>query len=33
MRNQKDGVTIWISAPDLKKVEFTGVGNSIVRSP
>ena len=22
MRNQKDGVTIWISAPDLKKVEF-----------
>ena len=26
MRNQKDGVTIWISAPDLKKVEFTGVG-------
>lgn len=33
MRNQKDGVTIWISAPDLKKVEFTGVGSSIVRSP
>ena len=26
MRNQKDGVVIWISAPDLKKVEFTGVG-------
>ena len=24
--NQKDGVTIWISAPDLKEVEFTGVG-------
>ena len=23
--NQKDGVTIWISAPDLKEVEFTGV--------
>lgn len=27
MRNQKDGVTIYLSAPDLKKVNFTGVGS------
>ena len=30
MRNQKDGVTIWISAPDLKKVEFTGWGKGCI---
>ena len=33
MRNQKDGVTIWISAPDLKKVEFTGVGEFNCEKP
>ena len=27
MRNQKNGVKIYISAPDLKKVDFTGVGS------
>ncbi len=27
MRNQKNGVTIHLSAPDLKKVEFAGVGS------
>lgn len=27
MRNRKDGVTIYLSAPDLKKVNFTGVGS------
>ncbi len=26
-RNRKDGVTIYLSAPDLKEVEFTGVGS------
>lgn len=26
-RNRKEGVTIYISAPDLKEVEFTGVGS------
>lgn len=33
MRNQKDGVVIWISAPDLKKVEFTGVGEFKCEKP
>jgi len=33
MKNQKDGVTIWISAPDLKKVEFTGVGEFKCEKP
>ena len=33
MRNQKDGVIIWISAPDLKKVEFTGVGEFKCEKP
>ena len=33
MRNQKNGVTIWISAPDLKKVEFTGVGEFNCEKP
>ena len=32
-RNQKDGVTIWISAPDLKEVEFTGVGEFNCEKP
>ena len=32
-RNQKDGVTIWISAPDLKDVEFTGVGEFNCEKP
>lgn len=32
-RNRKDGVTIWISAPDLKKVEFTGVGEFNCEKP
>lgn len=31
--NQKDGVTIWISAPDLKEVEFTGVGEFKCEKP
>ena len=31
--NQKDGVTIWISAPDLKDVEFTGVGEFKCEKP
>ena len=31
--NQKDGVTIWISAPDLKEVEFTGVGEFNCEKP
>lgn len=26
-RNRKDGVTIYLSAPDLKEVEFAGVGS------
>lgn len=26
-KNQKNGVTIYLSAPDLKNVEFTGVGS------
>ena len=33
MRNQKDGVVIWISAPDLKKVEFNGVGEFKCEKP
>lgn len=32
-RNQKDGVTIWISAPDLEKVEFAGVGEFNCKKP
>ena len=31
--NQKNGVTIWISAPDLKEVEFTGVGEFKCEKP
>ncbi|WP_455589209.1 GIN domain-containing protein [Bacteroides rodentium] len=33
LRNQQDGVTIWISAPDLKEVEFTGVGQFNCEKP
>ncbi|WP_455608080.1 GIN domain-containing protein [Bacteroides rodentium] len=33
LRHQQDGVTIWISAPDLKEVEFTGVGQFNCEKP
>lgn len=33
MRNQKEGVAVWISAPDLNKVEFTGVGEFRCEEP
>lgn len=32
-RNGKQGVTIYLSAPDLKKVEFTGVGSFNCKTP
>lgn len=32
-RNQKDGVTIYLSAPDLKEVKFTGVGSFNCKEP
>lgn len=32
-RNRKDGVTIYLSAPDLKEVEFTGVGSFNCEKP
>lgn len=33
MRNQKNGVTIHLTAPDLKKVDFTGVGSFKCETP
>ena len=33
MRNQKNGVTIHLTAPDLKKVDFTGVGGFKCETP
>lgn len=33
VKNRKEGVTIWISAPDLKRVEFTGVGEFRCEKP
>lgn len=32
-RNRKEGVTIYLSAPDLKEVEFTGVGSFNCEEP
>ncbi|MCD8092020.1 MAG: DUF2807 domain-containing protein [Bacteroides sp.] len=32
-RNRNDGVTIYLSAPDLKEVEFTGVGSFNCETP
>lgn len=32
-RNLKEGVTIYLSAPDLKEMEFTGVGNFNCEKP
>lgn len=32
-RNRKDGVIIYLSAPDLKEVEFTGVGSFNCETP